>query len=321
MTNPFQEGIQAFIPLYLRILMGISLWFISYAIFTFIGLWIASTATGISVMGFNIDSLDAKNGAFATGLKIIQVFSDIGLFVIPALVLPFIIFQKGPVSFMGMRMRTPLIVFLIAICMALCIQPLVSVSALLNEHLVLPHFLRGLEEQMQNLEKKNEALMDAFLKMRGPFDFSINTLIIAVLPAIAEELFFRGFLQKTLQIRIKNGTTAVIVTAFIFSFIHLEFYGFLPRFILGLLLGYAYLWSGDIKVPILIHFTNNFLDLCLSYFTLSAGKMPASQNSFDIMQVVLCVLSLFVLALLMYVFKMKTHINTAIKYEGDQNEG
>ncbi len=321
MTNPFQEGIQAFIPLYLRILMGISLWFISYAVFTFIGLWIASAATGVSVMGFNIDSLDAKSPPFATGLKIIQVFSDIGLFVIPALVLPFVFFQRGPVSFMGMLKRTSLVVFLIAMCMALCIQPLVSVTALMNEHLVLPHFLSGLEQQMQNLEKKNEALMDTFLKMHGPIDFLINTLIIAVLPAIAEELFFRGFLQKTLQIRIKNGTTVVIVTAFIFRCIHLEFYGFLPRFILGLLLGYAYLWSGDIKVPILIHFTNNFLDLCLSYFTPQAGKIVASQNSLDMIQIILCVLSLFVLALLMYVFKMKTHINTAISYEGDQNEG
>jgi len=320
MTNPFKEGLQAFMPHYLRILMAISLWFISYAVFTFIGLSIASAATGIPIMGFNIDGLDTKNSSFASGLKIIQLFSDMGLFIIPALVLPFIIFQKGPVSFMGMQKRTSFLAFVIAVCMALCIQPLVSVTAIVNQHLVLPHFMNGLEQQMQNLEKKNESLMEAFLKMHGPFDFFINTLIIAVLPAVAEELFFRGFLQKTLQTRLKNGGTAVIITAFIFSFIHLEFYGFLPRFILGLLLGYAYLWSGDIKVPVLIHFTNNFMDLCLSYFTPQADKATAAQNSFDNMQLVFCFLSLFALTFLAFMLKKNIHQNPTISYEGNKNE-
>jgi len=307
-------------PLYLRILLAVSLWFISYAVMSFIGLAVASGVTGISIMGFSAEILNNKSPMLGTGLKIIQVFSDIGLFVIPALILPFIIFQQGPVSFMGMRKRTSILIFILAVCMALSIQPLVSVTALINQHLVLPHFMSGVEQQMQSLEKKNEALMETFLKMHGPFEFFINTLIIAVLPAIAEELFFRGFLQKTLQIRIKSGSTAVIVTAFIFSFIHLEFYGFLPRFILGILLGYAYLWSGDIKVPILIHFTNNFMDLCLSYYAPQADKVNGPQNSFDTMQLVLCFLSLFVLALLAYVFKMKANPNLLLNYESNKNE-
>jgi len=320
MTNPFQQGIQAFMPIYLRIVLGISLWFISYAVMSFIGLAIASAATGISITGFSTEIFNDKNPMLGTGLKIIQVFSDIGLFVIPALVLPLIIFQQGPVSFMGIRKHTSILIFLIAVCMALSIQPVVSATAILNQHLVLPHFMSGLEQQMQSLEKKNEALMETFLKMHGPFDFFINTLIIAVLPAIAEELFFRGFLQKTLQLRIKSGGTAVIVTAFIFSFIHLEFYGFLPRFILGILLGYAYLWSGDIKVPILIHFTNNFMDLCLSYFTSQGSKANGNENSFDTAQLVLCFMSLFVLAILAYVFKMKAKPNLIMSYESNKNE-
>ena len=320
MTNPFQRGIQAFMPVYLRILLAISLWFISYALMSFIGLLVASGVTGIGVADFSAEILNNKSAMLGTGLKIIQVFSDIGLFVIPALALPFIIFQQNPVLFMGMRKRTPLLIYLIAICMALSIQPLVSVTAILNQHIVLPHFMSGLEQQMQSLEKKNEALMETFLKMHGPLDLLINTLIIAVLPAIAEELFFRGFLQKALQIRLKSGGTAVIVTAFIFSFIHLEFYGFLPRFILGILLGYAYLWSGDIKIPILIHFTNNFMDICLSYFTSQGNKSIGNENSFDTMQLVFCFLSLFVLAFLAYVFKMKAKPTPILSYESNKNE-
>ncbi len=318
MKNPFNEGSQAFMPFYLRIMIGASLWFISYAVISFLGLWIASSITGTSLATFSLGNFENKGPAFAAGLKIIQLFSDLGLFVVPALILPFIIFQHNAVAFMGMKKRTSFAVFILAICLALGIQPLVTVSAYFNEHLVLPHFLSGMEQQMQAMEKKNEGLMKSFLQMHGIWDFIINTVIIAILPAVAEELFFRGFLQKALQIGLKRSHLAVIATAFIFSFIHLEFYGFLPRFLLGLLLGYAYLWSGDIKVPILIHFTNNFMDLCLSYYSGSVETGSGVQNSFGIMQILFSIVSLFVLAYLVYIFKIKLkQQDSMIPYEGN----
>lgn len=318
MKNPFLEGSQAFMPFYLRIMIGVSVWFISYGVISFLGLWIATLITGTDINSFSLENFEGKGPAFALGLKTIQLFSDLGLFVVPGLLLPVILFQTNPVAFMGMKKRTSLAVFILAICLALGVQPLVTLTAYFNEHLVLPRFLAGIEQKMKAMEIKNEGLMKSFLQMHGLGDFLINTLIIAVLPAVAEELFFRGLLQKALQIGLKRNHLAIIITAFVFSFIHLEFYGFLPRFLLGLLLGYAYLWSGDIKVPILIHFANNFMDLCLSYYSGSTETGSGIQNSFGWMQVLFCVVSLFVLAYLVYIFKMKIkQQDSIISYEGN----
>ncbi|MFA5196683.1 MAG: CPBP family intramembrane glutamic endopeptidase, partial [Bacteroidales bacterium] len=97
--------------------------------------------------------------------------------------------------------------------------------------------------------------------------FFINILMIAVLPAIGEEFFFRGVLQRLLGEWFKNVHVAVIVTAVIFSAFHLQFYGFLPRFLLGMFLGYIFYWSGSLWVPIIVHFINNGLAVVVAWLS------------------------------------------------------
>src|SRR5207344_1198984 len=86
---------------------------------------------------------------------------------------------------------------------------------------------------------------------------AINLFIIAFLPALGEELFFRGMMQKLFSQLTKNNHLAIIITSIIFSAIHLQFYGFLPRMVLGIFLGYLLVWSGSLWLPILAHFVNN----------------------------------------------------------------
>ena len=90
---------------------------------------------------------------------------------------------------------------------------------------------------------------------------------MALVPALAEEFFFRGAIQHFLSSVLKNKHIVVIITAFIFSVIHFQFYGFIPRFLLGIYLGYLAIWSGKLFLPILAHFMHNSLSLLFDYLS------------------------------------------------------
>src|SRR5690606_15245342 len=111
----------------------------------------------------------------------------------------------------------------------------------------LPHLLKDMEEQSQRAIKM-------LLADRSIPAFMANLLIMAIIPAIGEELVFRGVIQSSLGGIFKHKVTAVWVTAFLFSAMHFQFEGFLPRFLLGLILGYLMLWSGTLLFPMIAHF-------------------------------------------------------------------
>jgi membrane protease YdiL (CAAX protease family) len=100
-------------------------------------------------------------------------------------------------------------------------------------------------------------------------EFLAAIVILAVVPAIGEELLFRGILQNKITLLTKNYHVAIWVSAIIFSAIHFQFYGFVPRVLLGALFGYLYVWSGNLGVAILAHFINNGFTLFLIYAGLS----------------------------------------------------
>jgi membrane protease YdiL (CAAX protease family) len=88
-------------------------------------------------------------------------------------------------------------------------------------------------------------------------DLFSNLLVIALLPAIGEELFFRGIVQKQFEELTQNRTAGIVLTALLFSALHMQFFGFIPRFVLGVFLGFLYQWSGTIWLPVTAHFINN----------------------------------------------------------------
>lgn len=135
-----------------------------------------------------------------------------------------------------------------------------------NQSIVLPESLRAVEEWMRSLE--DSALETTHLLLSGGSSlyFILNLLIIAAVAALSEEIFFRGMLQQLLQEKYRNGHAAAWVTALIFSVIHFQFYGFFPRLILGALLGYLFLYTRNLWVPILVHFINNATVVVLSHF-------------------------------------------------------
>jgi len=111
----------------------------------------------------------------------------------------------------------------LAIAIIILINPFVSYTYLLNQSIDLPEWMLFNDQNAQ-------VITEAFLVMNSFPDLFINMLILAILPAVGEELVFRGFLQKRLILFSKNPHLSIIIVAFIFSAIHMQFQGFLPRF-------------------------------------------------------------------------------------------
>ena len=172
---------------------------------------------------------------------------------------------------------------LLSIGIMLTALPLINLLVSWNEQIRLPESLSGLEQLMQQMEAQADQLLQNFLTYQNGawWVLLLNLLVLAVLPAIGEELTFRGVLQQLLVSRKSKVESrehvAVWVTAFIFSFIHFQFYGFIPRLLLGALLGYALLWSGNIRYSMIMHATNNALSVLLFYLGTYVWGMTQAQ--------------------------------------------
>ncbi len=137
----------------------------------------------------------------------------------------------------------------------------------INTDLHLPEFLAGLEQWMRESEDKAQKLTDAFLSSGNWGGFLVNLVMIAGLAAIGEELIFRGILVRLFGEWTRNVHLSVIIPAFLFSALHLQFYGFFGRLVLGIILGYLFIWSGSLWVPVIVHFLNNAMAVILSFCT------------------------------------------------------
>ena len=198
----------------------------------------------------DINSLDFNNVHIVNILKLMQAVSTVALFFVPALIFAFIIFNYNQLYFFGFHKPEKNNFFIIAIFLVIVSIPFTSWLGEINQHIPLPKFLTDTEK---DLGKQ----MDAFLKVRTKMDIVINLLVIALLPAICEEVCFRGCLQRIIIHILKNPWAGIIITSILFSAFHMEFSGFLPRMFLGILLGALFWYSGSLWVNMLAHFFIN----------------------------------------------------------------
>jgi membrane protease YdiL (CAAX protease family) len=198
-------------------------------------------------------------------MKLMQGITAIGTFVIPSLLAAFL-FSSRPASFMKLdRMPSRFEMFAV-MGLVLVTAPLINWMLEWNQHLVLPEFLKGVEAWMKESEDKAAGLIEAFMKMPEWTDLAMNLFIIGLLPAIGEEFLFRGLIQQLLKGFIRNTFLAILFTSILFSAIHLQFYGFFPRMMLGMLLGYLLEWSGSLWLPVLLHFLNNSIPVIITWY-------------------------------------------------------
>ena len=193
-------------------------------------------------------------------LKWTQLIQTTAIFLLPPLCMAYLWAQE-PWKWLKVRRIKGEIVWAIAIM--LVALPAINLLSKWNEQMMLPAFLEPLEVWMKAQEESAKILTEQFLNVTTFSGLIINLLLMALLPAVAEELTFRGVLQNLFTS--SNSHTAIWCSAILFSAIHFQFYGFLPRMLMGALFGYMLVWTGSLWTPILMHLTNNAIAVLL-YF-------------------------------------------------------
>ncbi len=239
----------------------------------FFGIWL--------VMGISLDAIPGMlNNLNEPGnivlLKFFQILQTIGMFILPPLVLAWSLDDR-PLHYLQLGRKPGWIILLVVCAIILAGGPLIEWSSMVNQQLVLPSWMSSLEEWMRSSEDQATEITKAFLSTKTTGGLLGNLVIVAVLPAIGEELLFRGVLQQLIKTMTGKSHLAIWITAILFSALHLQFFGFLPRMLLGALFGYLLEWTGTLWIPIIAHFINNAAGV-VSYFFTGEGLEPDKQN-------------------------------------------
>ena len=216
-----------------------------------------------------------------TSLKWLQFMQTVATFLLPS-ILGAWLWSEGhkPFTWLRLTRTTHWTHYLLAVGIMLCAVPGINLLADLNSRITLPESLDFIEQILKRQEEAAAALTERFLQADNGWVLLINIGLMALLPALAEEVSFRGTLQQILaQGKLKGQIhIAIWATAFIFSAIHMQFYGFVPRMLMGAMFGYIFVWTGTLWIPILMHFTNNGLAV-MAYYLI--GENEESKNIAD----------------------------------------
>lgn len=269
--------------------------FILFCSLLFIGL-----GNLLSHLLFGVSGVQLALGAEFTGnnlsaLKLMQILQTTGIFIIPSFLAAFL-FSDRPLKYLGFNGINGNIVlktFLIVLSSLPAINLLSSINQLIP-----------MSDWMVEMEKTAERLTRAFLVTDSAWAYVVNMVMIAILPAIGEELLFRGIIQRRLVEFANSRWVGILVSAALFSAIHLQFQGFIPRFALGVAFGYLLELTGSIWVPIAAHFFNNAI-ATTGYMLLGAGALDERIDSIGGLkdQWLLGIVSLMVALALIYAVK------------------
>lgn len=252
-----ERGILSILPPWRKLLITLGIALICSALFWILSLVCIYFLFDVNVLSDRtvLNNFSDKN--VLNALKFVQAFGGgIGMFIVPAFICAFL-FSNNIIKFLGLeKIKNPTTVITI-ILLSLTSIPLINCLVEFNSHLSLPSFLKPVEQWMKDSETQIALLTEAFVKITSLKDLLINLVVIALLPAIGEELIFRGIGQKLITDWAKNKHAGIWISAALFSAIHMQFFGFLPRMMLGVYFGYMLLWTQNIWFPVLAHFINN----------------------------------------------------------------
>ncbi len=223
---------------------------------------------GMLIFGSDLTVLEKSGSALSNNdlgfLRYLLIIQDISLFIIPSIII-LVMMKPEPAGRLNELKIPQLKEAGLVVILAFCIFPITSFTGQINAGMHLPEWLSGVEKWMVEKEDHANSIINQALVSPTFIIMILNLFIIAILPALGEELFFRGVLQKIFYNLFKSGHIAIWFTAFLFSAIHFQFFGFVPRFILGLVFGYLFYWSGTLWLPVISHFVNNAVPVILAY--------------------------------------------------------
>jgi len=252
---------------------------ILFAIFTaFGGLLIGTFYLDTDMIGL-ASLLSNPEGEKIIGFtKFYQFINQLGIFILPVILYSYLV-SISSTEYLKINKKPLAISVLVALIIVFTILPFLNYLSQINLEMKFPASLAGLENWMIEKEEQAKIITEAFLKTDSIFGLIVNIFIIALVPAFGEEFLFRGIILRLFKEIVKNVHLAVFISAFIFSLFHLQFFGFLPRLLLGMILGYLFVYTKNLWVPIAFHFVNNAASVIV-YYLYSNNLMNTSIEDF-----------------------------------------
>jgi uncharacterized protein len=242
-------------------------WFVLFvlAVSVVVGMLLSGLLTFVVGYGLGYDVMrisDVLSGnsteTDATFLRLSLLIQHLFLFFLPAVFALWVCYKQKAFQAAALDKRPLSISIGLSVIWLLASMAFIQYSYQINKAITLPKWMMANETDVKKT-------LETIFSLKGFAGAFVNTLLIGVMPAISEELLFRGVIQRQLGRLLNNDHAQVWITAAIFSAIHFQFQGFLPRMFLGALLGYMLVWSRSLWVPVIVHGLNNGMQVLALY--------------------------------------------------------
>lgn len=244
-------------------------------------LFICIALVGFFISGVISSLIIAKFGMQSTAaMRIAAVMQSLFQLIVPAIATAMIVTRR-PATFLAIDRRIDLRLFLLAAAALITATPMMNRLIALNEAVTLPDSLAWLDQSLKQMEEQAAATIAVMQGGTSVGDLVMNILIIGVLAGLGEELFFRGTFLRLMTTGRINPHVAVWTVAIVFSAVHLQFYGFVPRTLLGAYFGYLVVWTRCLWIPVIIHALNNIIYVSSEWVAARQGLGESAINSYD----------------------------------------
>jgi membrane protease YdiL (CAAX protease family) len=278
--------------------------FTGASVFTFFGFVVSELMLGIPLLSQQDLLSNLTDPELLPALRLMQILQALGMLIIPSAVYIWLTSSKeGMISLFLPPVRQSVLICIVFFMVAL---PGINYLSDWNSSWEIPTFIG---DWMKDKELQAGGLTEMFLDMPNPGFLILNLFMIALLPALGEELIFRGIVQRGISKASGNPHLAIWIAAVLFSAIHFQFLGFIPRMFMGAAMGYLFFWSGNLWYPIIAHFTNNAMAVGLAY-GIQHGSIRSEIESAGIGNATMAALSILFCLMLLYVFKKHQESST-----------
>lgn len=267
-----------------------------------------------SVIGLLYAIISGNDIMSLNSLRFMQISSQIFTFVLPPILYAMLV-KERPFKSLGFSKST-ILWLILGVAMMYTILPLNSIFTEWNANIKFPESLASFEKLMQDLQENATEIMMRFINVDTIGGLILNLFMIAGLAALGEELLFRSVIQTSLIRICKNAHIGIFIASAIFSLFHMEFYGLLPRLVLGLLMGYMYYYSRSIWIPMAMHFANNGTIVFLYYLN-NIGAINIDVESFGETNIFVLILSIITMVALFW-FTIKLNKKEGLEIDNQE---
>ncbi|MBI1287173.1 MAG: CPBP family intramembrane metalloprotease [Flavobacteriales bacterium] len=271
--------------------------FTGASLFSFIGFAISELFLGIPLLTQQELLENMTDPELLPALRLLQVLQGFGMLILPSV--GFLWISESSERLKQVFQVPTRQSVMLSIALFLVAFPFINYVAEWNASWNIP---TAMGDWMEQKEQSAGKLTELFLDMPSVWFLVLNVVMIGLLPAVGEELIFRGIIQRGLQKQIGNPHAAIWLAAILFSAFHFQFLGFVPRMLMGVAMGYLLYWSGNLWYPIIAHFTNNASAVILNY-GIQHGDVDSAMDQAGTGNSTMAVFSLVFCMMLLYLFK------------------